>query len=85
MHNFREAAVARGDAPAESLKYGDQEFVMAQMGEEEIDERNIEWEGTTADAEPQLKKNVKNVVEREPSFTLRQYVDIGLSHWVSIC
>lgn len=52
IDKYRQDAVARGESAEETLSFEGSEFVMAQMGENEVDERDVQWEGTIKDKVP---------------------------------
>jgi NADH dehydrogenase (ubiquinone) 1 alpha subcomplex subunit 5 len=49
INKFREQAAAEGKTVEEGLVYGGKEFVMAQMGDQEVDARDVEWDGKFGD------------------------------------
>lgn len=50
IHNHQEEAEKRGELAKVDLNYEGQDFVMAQMGEDVVDERDIQWDGKVGDA-----------------------------------
>jgi NADH dehydrogenase (ubiquinone) 1 alpha subcomplex subunit 5 len=53
IEKFREQAAAEGKKVDEGLVYGGKEFVMAQMGDQEVDARDVEWDGKFGDTAEQ--------------------------------
>ncbi|KAF2430914.1 hypothetical protein EJ08DRAFT_611487 [Tothia fuscella] len=52
IHNHQNEAKARGEIiPESELKVETGEFVQAQYGEDEVDERDVEWDGRVGDKE----------------------------------
>jgi NADH dehydrogenase (ubiquinone) 1 alpha subcomplex subunit 5 len=57
------------DGKAENLKYEDREFFFAKMGEQEVDEREVEWDGEPVEPPGLEGPRTLEEQERNPAIT----------------